>query len=139
YENRGANRFQSADSAKPAPVAGSYSDVSERSAASLHTRELASWCDFGTGGDFTAVIDSPGFPSISLGGAAGRTARAGGLQALVGRDGSIQDLKLVNGYFALGLAAVDAVKQWRFRPYRLNGEIVEMETYLTVNFPAGPN
>ncbi len=60
-------------------------------------------------------------------------------QALVGRDGSIQDLKLVNGYFALGLAAVDAVKQWRFRPYRLNGEIVEMETYLTVNFPAGPN
>ena len=60
-------------------------------------------------------------------------------QALVGRDGSIQDLKLVNGYFALGLAAVDAVKQWRFRPYRLNGEFVEMQTYLTVNFPAGTN
>jgi TonB family protein len=56
-------------------------------------------------------------------------------QALVGRDGTIEDLKLVRGYFALGLAAVDAVKQWRFRPYRVNGEIVQMQTFLTVNFP----
>lgn len=56
-------------------------------------------------------------------------------EVLVGRDGTIQDLKLVRGYFALGLAAVDAVKQWRFRPYRVNGEIVQMQTFLTVNFP----
>lgn len=56
-------------------------------------------------------------------------------QALVGRDGTIEDLKLVRGYFALGLAAVGAVKQWRFRPYRVNGEIVQMETFLTVSFP----
>jgi TonB family protein len=56
-------------------------------------------------------------------------------QALVGRDGTIEDLKLVRGYFALGLAAVEAVKQWRFRPYRVNGEIVQMQTFLTVNFP----
>jgi TonB family protein len=56
-------------------------------------------------------------------------------QVLVGRDGTIEDLKLVRGYFALGLAAVDAVKQWRFRPYRVNGEIVEMRTFLTVTFP----
>jgi TonB family protein len=56
-------------------------------------------------------------------------------QALVGRDGTIEDLKLVRGYFALGLAAVGAVKQWRFRPYRVNGKIVQMETFLTVSFP----
>lgn len=56
-------------------------------------------------------------------------------QALIGRDGTIEDLKLVHGYFALGLAAVNAVKQWRFRPYRVNGEIVRMETFLTVSFP----
>jgi hypothetical protein len=42
---------------------------------------------------------------------------------------------LVQGYFALGNAAISAVKQWRFRPYRLNGEIVEMQTLLTVSFP----
>jgi TonB family protein len=57
------------------------------------------------------------------------------LQALVGRDGAVEDLKLVQGYFALGNAAISAVKQWRFRPYRLNGEIVEMQTLLTVSFP----
>jgi protein TonB len=57
------------------------------------------------------------------------------LQALVGRDGSVEDLKLVQGYFALGNAAIAAVKQWRFRPYRLNGEIVEMQTLLTLTFP----
>ena len=56
-------------------------------------------------------------------------------EALVGRDGTVQDLKLVRGYFALGLAAVDSVKQWRFRPYRVNGEIVQMQTFLTVSFP----
>ena len=57
------------------------------------------------------------------------------LQAIVGRDGSVEDLKLLQGYFALGNAAISAVKQWRFRPYRLNGEIVEMQTLLTVTFP----
>lgn len=57
------------------------------------------------------------------------------IQALVGRDGAVEDLKLVQGYFALGNAAIAAVKQWRFRPYRLNGEIVEMQTMLTLTFP----
>jgi TonB family protein len=57
------------------------------------------------------------------------------LQALVGRDGSVEDLKLVQGYFALGNAAIHAVKQWRFRPYRLNGEAVEVQTLLTLTFP----
>jgi TonB family protein len=56
------------------------------------------------------------------------------LQALVGRDGSIRDLKLVYGYLVLGQAAFEAVRQWRYRPYRWNGEIVEMQTLITVDF-----
>jgi len=56
------------------------------------------------------------------------------LQALIGKDGSIRDLKLVNGPLALGKAAFDAVRQWRFQPYRMNGEIVEIQTLLTVSF-----
>jgi protein TonB len=56
------------------------------------------------------------------------------LQAWIGKDGSIQDLKLVNGSFLLAQAAVDAVKQWRYRPYVRNGVAVEAETYVTVNF-----
>jgi TonB family protein len=56
------------------------------------------------------------------------------LQAWIGKDGSIQDLKLVNGSFLLAQAAVDAVKQWRYKPYVRNGVAVEAETYVTVNF-----
>jgi TonB family protein len=56
------------------------------------------------------------------------------LQAWIGKDGNIQDLKLVNGSLLLGKAAVNAVKQWRYKPYLRNGVAVEAETYVTVNF-----
>jgi TonB family protein len=56
------------------------------------------------------------------------------LQAWIGKDGSIRDLKLVDGSLLLGQAAVKAVKQWRYKPYFRNGVAVEAETYVTVNF-----
>jgi TonB family protein len=56
------------------------------------------------------------------------------LQAVIGRDGSVEDLKIVRGYFVLGRAAIAAVKQWRFQPYMLNGHPAETQTVLTVNF-----
>jgi TonB family protein len=56
------------------------------------------------------------------------------LQAWIGTDGSIRDLKLVDGSLLLGKAAVKAVKQWRYRPYLRNGVAVEAQTYVTVNF-----
>jgi TonB family protein len=56
------------------------------------------------------------------------------LQAMIGRDGSVEDLKLVRGYFVLGRAAIAAVKQWQFQPYRLNGRAAKTQTVLTVNF-----
>jgi protein TonB len=56
------------------------------------------------------------------------------LQAYVGQDGSVRDIKLVRGYFLLGRAAFDAVRQWRFRPYVQNGRTVEFQTYITVVF-----
>jgi TonB family protein len=56
------------------------------------------------------------------------------LQAMIGRDGSVEDLKIVRGYFVLGRAAIAAVKQWRFQPYMLNGHPAETQTVLTVNF-----
>jgi protein TonB len=59
------------------------------------------------------------------------------LQALIGRDGSIQNLHVVSGHPLLIKAAVDAVKQWRYRPYLLNNEPVEVETQITVNFTLG--
>jgi TonB family protein len=56
------------------------------------------------------------------------------LQAWIGKDGNIRDLKLVDGSLLLGQAAVKAVKQWRYKPYLRNGVAVEAETYVTVNF-----
>jgi len=56
------------------------------------------------------------------------------LQAWIGRDGNIRDLKLIHGSILLGQAAYSAVKQWKYRPYLLNGQAVEMQTYVTVDF-----
>ncbi len=60
------------------------------------------------------------------------------LQAVVGRDGSIEDLKIVRGYFILGRAAIAAVKQWRFQPYSVNGHAAATQTTITVNFSFPP-
>jgi protein TonB len=56
------------------------------------------------------------------------------LQAWVSKDGTIQDLKLVKGYFVLGRAAFAAVRQWRFKPYSPNGRALDFQTYVTINF-----
>jgi protein TonB len=60
------------------------------------------------------------------------------LQAVIGRDGTVEDLKLVRGYFVLGRAAIAAVKQWRFQPYSLNGHAAATQTVITINFSYPP-
>ncbi len=56
------------------------------------------------------------------------------LHAVIGKDGSIQNLTLVSGHPMLAPAAIEAVKQWRYKPYLLNGEPVEVDTEVLVNF-----
>jgi periplasmic protein TonB len=56
------------------------------------------------------------------------------LHAIIARDGSIQSLTAISGHPLLVRAALAAVEQWRYRPYVLNGETVEVETLITVNF-----
>jgi periplasmic protein TonB len=66
-----------------------------------------------------------------------RTARVQGsvvLAAVIGKDGSIENLHVISGHPLLTQAALDAVKQWKYRPYILNGEPVEVDTQVTVNF-----
>lgn len=60
------------------------------------------------------------------------------LQAVIGRDGTVEDLKLVRGYFVLGRAAIAAVKQWRFQPYSPNGHASATQTVITINFSYPP-
>jgi protein TonB len=64
------------------------------------------------------------------------------LQVGIAKDGSVRDLKLVKGYFLLGRAAFDAVRQWRFKAYSQNGKAIDFQTLITLNFkypgqPAG--
>jgi protein TonB len=56
------------------------------------------------------------------------------LKAIINKDGHIQDLQLISGHVLLAPAAVDAVKQWLYKPFLLNGEPVEVETTVTVTF-----
>ena len=56
------------------------------------------------------------------------------LQVWVARDGSVQDVKLMKGYIQLGRAAVDAVRQWRFKPFAPNGQPISFQTPVTVTF-----
>jgi periplasmic protein TonB len=56
------------------------------------------------------------------------------LSALIGKDGSIQNLHVVSGHPMLTNSALEAVKEWKYKPYILNGEPVEVETTINVNF-----
>ncbi len=73
----------------------------------------------------------PNYPPLA------RQARIQGtvvLRAVISKDGSIENLTLVSGHPMLAPAAIDAVKQWKYKPYLLNGEPVEVDTEVLVNF-----
>jgi protein TonB len=76
----------------------------------------------------------PNYPPLA------RQARIQGpvlLQAEISKDGTIENLRLISGHPMLAPSAIEAVKQWRYKPYILNGEPVEVETQITVNFTLG--
>ncbi len=56
------------------------------------------------------------------------------LIAVIGKDGTVQDVRVESGLPVLAQAAIEAVKQWRYRPYLLNGEPVEVDSRITINF-----
>jgi protein TonB len=61
------------------------------------------------------------------------------LQALISREGSIQELQILSGPAILAAAAREAVKQWHFKPYLQNGQPVETPARITVNFTISTN
>lgn len=73
----------------------------------------------------------PTYPAIA------RSARLSGtvvLSAKISKTGAIEDLSVISGPAMLQGAAIDAVKQWRYKPYLLNGDPTEVSTTVTVNF-----
>jgi TonB family protein len=57
------------------------------------------------------------------------------LSALIGRDGTVVNVHPISGPEALGSTASEAVRWWRFHPYRINGKAVDVETTLAIEFP----
>lgn len=73
----------------------------------------------------------PNYPALA------REARIQGtveLRAIISKSGAIENLVVVRGHPMLVKSAIEAVRQWRYRPYLLNGEPIEVETEVTVNF-----
>jgi len=56
------------------------------------------------------------------------------LKVVINKSGDVESTQLISGHPMLAPAAIDAVKQWKYKPYLLNGEPVEVETNVTVNF-----
>jgi periplasmic protein TonB len=56
------------------------------------------------------------------------------IRALISREGTIEQAQVISGSPWLSRAALDAIRQWRYRPYYLNGAPVEVDTEITVNF-----
>ncbi len=78
----------------------------------------------------------PTYPALA------RSARIQGtvvLQAIISKQGTIENLTVITGHPMLAPAAIEAVRQWRYHPYILNNEPVEVETQITVNFSLAGN
>ena len=56
------------------------------------------------------------------------------LRAVIDKKGNVENLSLIQGHPSLAPAATQAVKQWKYKPYLLNGQPVNVETQVTVNF-----
>jgi len=59
------------------------------------------------------------------------------LQILIGRDGAVQDAKFQQGSLVFARSAIAGVKQWKFKPYLMNGRPVSVQTTLTIKFKPG--
>jgi protein TonB len=88
----------------------------------------------GVAGGLLIQKTAPVYPQIA------KEARVSGtvvIQATISKAGLIENLHVVNGPTMLRQPALDAVKTWRYRPYMLDGEPVEVETTVSVTFTLG--
>ena len=100
--------------------------VTPKPPVSTHPLRISHWAE----GNLIHRIQ-PVYPPLA------RQARIQGpvqLRAIISRTGTIEHLTVESGHPMLSGAAIDAVRQWRYRPYLLNDEPVEIETEITVNF-----
>jgi protein TonB len=115
-----------------APAAGVATDTTASVVRTAAERVQVS----GDTGEIVSRPVQPGYPLLA------RQMKVQGsviLQALIGRDGLIQDLRVLSGPPILASAAQEAVKQWHFKPHYLGSEAVETQARITVNFTISTN
>jgi TonB family protein len=59
------------------------------------------------------------------------------LHALISKEGQVESLQVISGPPALTASAIDAVRQWQYKPYLLNGEPTEVESTININYTLG--
>jgi TonB family protein len=84
--------------------------------------------------DAAHVISHPVDPSYPLLAKQMKVQGAVVMEALIGKNGSIQEIQVLSGPAILSAAAREAVRQWRFKPYLQSGRPVDSEARITVNF-----
>jgi TonB family protein len=125
-------RIETDDGSGPAKTA----PASEEAAAAVTTNAAERVAVSRETSDVVAQSVTPGYPMLA------RQMKVQGsviLQALIGRDGLIQDLHILSGPPILAKAAEEAVRQWHFKPHYQNGAAVETQTRITVNFTISTN
>lgn len=108
------------------PIPGTRQIMPIHPAASVHPIRISSMLP----GSLIRRVE-PTYPPLA------RSARVQGpvvLEAIISKTGTIEHLQLISGHPMLAPAAIDAVRQWRYKPYILNSEPIEVETQITVNF-----
>jgi TonB family protein len=122
--------------APPQPVIDATAAGDTRTAAKI-TKDAAEHVEMSA--DASEIVARPVRPNYPL---LARQMKVQGsvvLQALIGRDGIIQNLRVVSGPHILAGAAEDAVRQWHFRPHFESNEAVETQAKITVNFTISTN
>ena len=119
-----ASASSAAASAPNAPVSAKTTNAGDRVQLSPQTAQNVS------------VSVPPNYPLLAR---QMKVQGAVSLQALISRDGTIQELHILNGPAILAAAAREAVKQWRFKPYLQKGQPVETQARITVNFTISTN
>ena len=125
-----------AGSPPPAQVAEPAADDANTTAASVTSNAAERVQVSADTDDLVARSVRPGYPMLA------RQMKVEGsviLMALIGRDGMIQDLRVVSGPPILANAAQEAVRQWHFKPHYQGSEAVETQAKITVNFTISTN
>ena len=115
----------------PLPISGTNPVMPARPAPSIRTFRKSTILE----GSLVRRVQ-PIYPPLA------RMARIQGpvvVAAIISRAGTMEHVQAISGHPMLIPAAVEAVSQWRYKAYILNGEAIEVETQITVNFLLGPN